>query len=68
MRKLGKKVINGRETIEAYCTTCSYCGCSCSCQICTADLLFAYYVGFSVGNQSALSGNLTSNGSYASLG
>lgn len=35
MKKLGKKVINHKESIEAYASKCSACGCSCSSCWCT---------------------------------
>ncbi len=31
MRKLGKKIHSTEETIEAYCRSCSNCGCNGSC-------------------------------------
>ncbi|EPR07706.1 CLI_3235 family bacteriocin precursor [Ruminiclostridium papyrosolvens] len=35
MKKLGKKIHNGMETIEAYWCVCSYCGnCACSYSSC----------------------------------
>lgn len=74
MKKLGKKVHVQQETIEAYCTSCTYCGCSAGCPSCPSSC--GPFVGINLTDailsssqtHSSTTGSLTSNGNYAQLG
>jgi putative bacteriocin precursor len=69
MKALGKKIYNITETVEAYCISCSYCGCGCSCARCGYGgytLVDAVYLsGYSAGQNT---NSLTNNGQYAAVG
>lgn len=68
MKKLGKKIISQQETIEAYCSSCSYCGCN-SCPGCSSGIFTdsVARMADAIAYQSSNS-TQTYNGSYASLG
>lgn len=68
MKKLGKKVHNAEATIEAYCTSCSNCGCGCHCII-SCDETYAREVAIEADNSiySRGNNNLQTNGSSAAI-
>lgn len=69
MRKLGKKIHSTEETIEAYCRSCSNCGCNGSCDyMChSGDLSNLFGVPERASIESQKSG-MASSGSVVSLG
>lgn len=68
MKKLGKKINVSQESIEAYCRSCTKCGCSC---YCSCSSTFAAVLG-TVSALTSKNGNLSTtnayNGSVASHG
>lgn len=65
MLKVGKKINVSEHSIEAYCNSCTYCGCGCGNCNCGGTSLTA---ADTAGSTQRGLGSLTGNGSYASLG
>lgn len=74
MKKLGKKTNIQNETIEAYCKSCTYCGCSAGCPSCPSacgpffGINLADAILISQGTSSSTTGSLTYNGNAVNLG
>ena len=68
MKKLGKKLHNAIETVEAYCFSCDNCGCGCDCAGCSILLPSAMGVQEASAKNADGMGSLTSDGQYVMEG
>ncbi len=68
MKKLGKKIDLQPETIEAYCKSCTYCGCNSGCPTYCLPASDMWAVIVYSADVNSRKSSESSNGSYASLG